>query len=258
MALAHQFVALMLLRPFLVHRLLGDGGDFVLAIGPGVSFGLARRFRLQFRLRAEVRLLVQPGAFFDLLGVWLFVERTVEDSLELLVQHLRAAGRRLVLVDVRRAPPSATTPAVPAAVPAAAPATPVAAVAATPPFPAAARLAPTPITAVGRFSALLQVAVIGRLDVGDVQETVAADAEIDEGGLNAGLDVDDAALVDVPDIAFVAGALDVKLFEDAVLQDGDAYLLGLENVDEHFLFHCWSFPCGARRQSGAAGVMSQS
>src|SRR5262249_5826072 len=50
-------------------------------------------------------------------------------------------------------------------------------------------------------------------------------------------DVDDTALVDVADVALVAGALHGQLFEDAVLQDGDAALLGLEHVDEHFLLH---------------------
>src|SRR5262249_25874911 len=72
--------------------------------------------------------------------------------------------------------------------------------------PAAAAVAvPAPV------AALLQVPVIGRLDVGDVQEAVAADAEVDERGLDARLDVDDAPLVDVVDVALVAGALDVQL-----------------------------------------------
>ena len=67
------------------------------------------------------------------------------------------------------------------------------------PAPAAAMVAALPF----------QVAVIGRLDVRDVQEAVAADAEIDECGLNAWLDVDDATLVDVADVALLARALDV-------------------------------------------------
>ena len=86
-----------------------------------------------------------------------------------------------------------------------------------------------------------QVAVVGRLDVGDVQEAIAADAEIDERRLDARLDVDDAALVDVADVAFVAGALDVQFFEDAVLEDGDAAFLGLQHVDEHFFLHAIPF-----------------
>ena len=82
-----------------------------------------------------------------------------------------------------------------------------------------------------------QVPVIGRIDVRDVQEAVAADAEIDERRLDARLDVDDAALVDVADVALVAGALDVEFFEHAVFDDGDAAFLRLEDVDEHFLLH---------------------
>src|SRR5262245_45431066 len=50
------------------------------------------------------------------------------------------------------------------------------------------------------FATLFEMPVIGRLDIADVQEAVAADAEINEGGLNARLDVDDAALVDVADV----------------------------------------------------------
>src|SRR5258705_128355 len=50
-----------------------------------------------------------------------------------------------------------------------------------------------------------QVLVIGRVHIRDVKETVAADAEIDKCGLNARLDVDDAALVDVADVALLAG-----------------------------------------------------
>src|SRR6185295_5821744 len=43
-----------------------------------------------------------------------------------------------------------------------------------------------------------QVLVVLVFDVADVQESVASDAEIDEGRLDAGLDIDDSALVDVP------------------------------------------------------------
>ena len=91
-----------------------------------------------------------------------------------------------------------------------------------------------------------QVAVVRRLDVGDVQEAVAADAEIDERRLDARLDVDDAALVDVADVALVAGPLDVQLFQHAVLDDGDAALLGLQDVDEHFLLHAFPLFGGVR------------
>src|SRR5208282_5744778 len=51
--------------------------------------------------------------------------------------------------------------------------------------------------------ALFEMTVIGGLDVGDVQEAVPPDAEIDKGCLDARLDVDDSALVDVADVTFV-------------------------------------------------------
>src|SRR5262249_23517698 len=86
-------------------------------------------------------------------------------------------------------------------------------------------------------AALLQMTVVGRLDVGDVQEAVAADAEIDERRLDARLDVHDPALVDVAHIALMARALHGQSLEDAVLDDGDAALFGLEQVDEHFFLH---------------------
>src|SRR5262249_19881643 len=36
---------------------------------------------------------------------------------------------------------------------------------------------------------------------------------------------------------FVAGALDVQLFQDAVFQDGDPAFLRLEDVNQHLFFH---------------------
>src|SRR5205085_8064538 len=105
---------------------------------------------------------------------------------------------------------------------------------------AAAAAVPTAAAAVAAgalAAAALQVPVVGRLHVGDVQEAVAADAEDDERRLDARLDVDDAALVDVADVALVAGPLDVELLQHGVLQDGDAALLGLQHVDQHFFLH---------------------
>ena len=120
--------------------------------------------------------------------------------------------------------------------------------AAIPAIPAFAPVSATAISAIASARALVaraalavagrgRVAPVGRLDIGDVEESVAADAEIDEGGLDARLDVDDLALVDVADVALVAGALDVQLFEDAILENGDPAFLGLQHVDEHFFFH---------------------
>ena len=91
---------------------------------------------------------------------------------------------------------------------------------------------------VGIVAALAEVL---RLDVADVQEAVAADAEIDEGRLDARLQVDDYALVDVADVIVLPGALDVELFQDPVFHDRDPAFLRLRDVDQHFLFHGLAF-----------------
>ena len=83
--------------------------------------------------------------------------------------------------------------------------------------------------------------IVLRFDVGDVEETVATDGKIDESGLNGGLKVDHLALVDISGIAFVAGSFDVQLLQDAVFDDGDTALLGLEDVDQHFFLHAAVF-----------------
>ena len=93
---------------------------------------------------------------------------------------------------------------------------------------------------VGIVAALAEIL---RLDVADVQEAVAADAEIDERRLDARLQVDDLALVDVADEIALAGALDVELFEHAVFNDRDPAFLRLRDVDQHFLFHSGFFLC---------------
>ena len=101
-----------------------------------------------------------------------------------------------------------------------------------------ARLA-APIAIAGAEVALVaQVfAIVLRLNVGDVQEAVAADGEVDEGGLDGRLQIDDLSLVDVPGVALVAGPLEVQLFEHAILNDGDAAFLRLEDVNQHFFLH---------------------
>ena len=72
--------------------------------------------------------------------------------------------------------------------------------------------------------------VVLRLDVRDVEEAVAAHREIDECGLDGRLEVDDLSFVNVAGVALVAGALDVQLFEDAVLDDRDPAFLGLKTL----------------------------
>jgi hypothetical protein len=90
------------------------------------------------------------------------------------------------------------------------------------------------------------------LDIGNMEEAVAANREIDKGGLNSRLEVDDFALIDVTGVTLVAGSFDVQLLEDAILDDGDAAFLGLEHIDEHFFLHAGSFR-DLRRRMGADG-----
>src|SRR5439155_18699498 len=75
----------------------------------------------------------------------------------------------------------------------------------------AAAPATPPISAA--LAARLEVAVVGRVHVRDVQETVAADAEIDKRRLGRRLDVDDPAFINVADVTLLARALDIKFFE---------------------------------------------
>src|SRR5205085_729751 len=63
---------------------------------------------------------------------------------------------------------------------------------------------------------LAGAAEIAGHQVADVQEPVAPEPEVDERRLDARLDVDDAALVDVADVGGGAGPLHVQLFELAV------------------------------------------
>jgi len=72
-----------------------------------------------------------------------------------------------------------------------------------------------------------------RVEVGDVEESIFADAEVDEGGLDGGLHVGHAAFVDVADVRFGAGTLHVEFFELVPADDGDADFFALDDVDEH-------------------------
>ena len=87
-------------------------------------------------------------------------------------------------------------------------------------------------------------------DVADVEEPVAAHAEIDEDRLDAGLDIDDAPFIDVPDAVLDAPPFDVKFLQHAILEDRDPAFFGLENVDQHFLLH--SLPFVAKNDPGRA------
>src|SRR6185295_16743508 len=73
-------------------------------------------------------------------------------------------------------------------------------------------------------------------DVGDVEEAVALEAEVDEGGLHAGQDLRDPALVDVADDAAVPLALDENLSDQVVFEDGHHGLVAIGG-DDHLLVH---------------------
>ncbi len=94
------------------------------------------------------------------------------------------------------------------------------------------------VTARGLAADVLGLAAAGEvlgLEVADVEEAVLALAEVDEGGLDGGLDVGDDALVDVADVAEGGGAFDVEFLKLGFLEHGDAALVALGHVDEHDL-----------------------
>lgn len=72
----------------------------------------------------------------------------------------------------------------------------------------------------------------GREHVPVVEEGVLVVADVDEGGLEAGVEVLDAALVDAADHAGVGVALDLEAVEGAVDEERDALLEGLGVDDE--------------------------
>ena len=65
-----------------------------------------------------------------------------------------------------------------------------------------------------------------------MEEGVLVVADVDEGGLEAGVEVLDAALVDAADHAVVGFALDLEAVEGAVDEERDALLEGLGVDDE--------------------------
>ncbi len=87
------------------------------------------------------------------------------------------------------------------------------------------------------FGVITALAKVLRFDIADVQEAVSSDAEIDEGGLDAGFQVDDFASINVAGESFNALSFDIQFFEFSVVQDGDTALFGLEHVHQHFAFH---------------------
>jgi hypothetical protein len=78
-----------------------------------------------------------------------------------------------------------------------------------------------------------------------VEEGVLVVADVDEGGLEAGVEVLDAALVDAADHAGVGLALDLEAVEGAVHEERDALLEGL-GVDDEFAEGAFFLPENAQ------------
>ena len=72
-----------------------------------------------------------------------------------------------------------------------------------------------------------------RVHVTDVQEAVLALAEVDEGCLDGGLHVGDAALVDVAHVRGAAGALGEVVLQTTAAREGDAALVAGGVVHDH-------------------------
>ena len=69
------------------------------------------------------------------------------------------------------------------------------------------------------------------------QEAVPVAAVIDERRLQARLDFDDNAVVDVAFDLFLAGRLDGELFQNAIFDDGDAAFFLVRDVNKHPFLH---------------------
>ena len=97
------------------------------------------------------------------------------------------------------------------------------------------------------------LAEVLRLDVADVQEAVAAHAEIDERRLDARLQVDDDAFVNVSYVIVLSSPFYIQFFEGSIFNDGDPAFFRLRDVDQHFLFHLVAFLFGNTDQDAFAG-----
>src|SRR5690606_38247906 len=86
----------------------------------------------------------------------------------------------------------------------------------------------------------------GLEQVGGMEEGALLEADVHEGGLNAGEDGFDLPQVDIPHGPPVVGAVDEEFYQAVVFQDGHAGV-ALAAVDEDLAFHAgspWGF--GAR------------
>ena len=104
------------------------------------------------------------------------------------------------------------------------------------PAPPSARGRPPPSPLASSSSSSLSNSSERVDDVGDVEESVALEADVDEGGLHAGQDLRHAALVDVADDAALPLALDEDFGDEVVLEDGHHGFVAVGG-DDHLLVH---------------------
>ena len=74
------------------------------------------------------------------------------------------------------------------------------------------------------------------------QETVALPAVVDKGGLEAGLDIDHDAFVNIGLGGFPGGGLQGQLFNMAFFDDGDPKNLRVGGVDKHLTWWAHDYP----------------
>ena len=75
------------------------------------------------------------------------------------------------------------------------------------------------------------------VDLANGQEAVPVAAVIHERRLQARLDFDDDAVVDVALDLFLAGRLDGEFFQNPIFDDGDAAFFLVRDVNEHPFLH---------------------
>jgi hypothetical protein len=68
------------------------------------------------------------------------------------------------------------------------------------------------------------------MEVADMQESVSAGAQVNKGRLDAGLNVDHFALVDIAHLTAQTGSLHVQLFQGSVIYNGNAALLTFRHI----------------------------
>src|SRR6185503_3873061 len=104
---------------------------------------------------------------------------------------------------------------------------------------------------------------VGKDDLVDVEEAVALEADVDEGGLHTGQDVVDLALVDVADDRATAAALDVELGDVGLgafrfrLEYGNARLATLGGHQNRFFHLFSSVQIGTRARALYRGVTTR-